>query len=165
MIPCEMSWHVLHVRPRCEKKVAEYCSLHRIEHYLPLREETKVYQRRKVTVNKPVFPGYVFVVFAEQDRVLVLKSNQIVRILDVLDQERLIHELDQIRLALQVDKTLGACAMFEKGRRVRILSGPFQGLEGVVETVRGKTRVLLTIEMIGQAIALDVGTEMLEPAE
>ena len=56
----ETVWHVLHVKPRTEKKVAEFCELRRVLPYLPLREETKIYQRRKVTVQKPAFPGYVF---------------------------------------------------------------------------------------------------------
>jgi transcriptional antiterminator RfaH len=145
-------WHVLHVRPRCQ-------------HDLPLREETKIYQRRRVTVWKPVFPGYVFVVFDPTERVTLLKSNVIVRILHVADQKQLIHELAQIRQALCVDPTLDACAAFTAGRRVLISGGPFQGLEGIIRTLRGKTRVVLNVEMIGRAVAVEVDIGFLEPVE
>ena len=155
-------WHVLHVRPRCEKKMAEYGNAHGLEYYLPLREETKVYQRRKVTVEKPVFPGYVFMVFGQAGRALVLKSNMIVRILPVTDQARLVRDLMQIRQALAVDNTLGASAALAKGRRVKIGGGPFMGLEGTVETARGTTRVFLTVEMIGQAVVVEVDRALLE---
>lgn len=160
-----MPWHVLHLKPRCEKKMADYCRQNGLEHYLPLREETKVYQRRKVTVRKPVFPGYLFAVFDDESRLVVQKSNLLVRILVVGDQDRFLRELAQVRQALDVDPTLGATAALEKGRRVRIMTGPFQGLEGVVQAWRGTTRVLLSIEMIGQAIAVETGMEVLEPAE
>ena len=158
-------WHVLHVRPRCEKKMAEYSATNGIAFDLPLREETKIYQRRKVTVHKPLFPGYVFVLFAPAEKTTVLKSNQIVRILPVVNQAQLVRELEQIRQALAVDPTLDACAAFSAGRRVLIGGGPFQGLEGVVQTVRGKTRVVLNIEMIGRAVAVEVDMNFLEPVE
>ena len=156
---------MLHVRPRCEKKMADYCRTHSLEHYLPLREETKVYQRRRVTVQKPLFPGYVFTMFGPEDRALVLKSNTVVRILEVTDQRQFISELEQIRAALGMDPTLGACEAFKQGARVRIGGGPFQGLEGVVQTVKGKTRVMLNVEMIGQAVPVEVSMELLEPAD
>ena len=158
-------WYVLHVRPRCEKKMAEYAAARGLEYYLPLRKDTKIYQRRRVTVEKPVFTGYVFIVFDDEQRLTVLKSNQIVRILDVTDQARLIHELAQIRMALGVDPTLGACEAFRKGRHVRIKGGPFMGLEGVVATVRGQARVLLNVEMIGQAVAVEAAMELLEATD
>lgn len=161
----EAQWHVLHVKPRCEKKMAEYCAMHGLTHELPLREETKIYQRRKVTVHKPVFPGYVFLQFHAAEKLMVLKSNLMVHILPVVNQTQFVHELAQIRQALAVDPTLDACAAFNVGKHVVIRAGPFQGLEGVVQLVRGKTKVVLNVDMIGRALAVEVSTEMLEPAE
>lgn len=157
-------WHVAHVKPRCEKKMAEYCAKNAVMCELPLREETKIYQRRRVTVSKPVFPGYCFLYYGESDRVTLLKSNLLVRVLTVMDQAKLVRELQQIRQALAVDPSLNACAAFEKGKRVAIRSGPFRGLEGVVQMVRGKARVILNVEMIGRGLAVEVGMEVLEPA-
>jgi transcription antitermination factor NusG len=130
-----------------------------------LREETKVYQRRRVTVHKPVFPGYVFVAFNNEQKLTVLKSNVIVHILNVVDQDKLVHELAQIDQALAVDPTLDACASFQVGKHVTIRSGPFQGLEGVVQLVRGKAKVVLNVEMIGRALAVEVAVELLDPVE
>jgi len=157
-----MQWHVLHVRPRCEKKVAESARLLRVDHYLPLRRETKIYQRRKVTVDKPVFPGYVFAAFDQEGRVAVLKTNQVIRILEVRDQELLLRQLAQVRQALAVDPTLSACAALKCGRVVRIRSGPFMGLEGVVASLKGPAKVVLNVEMIGQAVAVEVDRDYLD---
>jgi transcription antitermination factor NusG len=136
-----------------------------LKHDLPLRQETKVYQRRRVTVHKPVFPGYVFIAFSDDEKLTVLKSNFIVHILNVLDQDKLVHELAQIDQALAVDPSLDACAAFQAGKRVTIRSGPFQGLEGVVQMVRGKTKVILNVEMIGRAVAVEVAVELLDPEQ
>ncbi len=139
--------------------------MHGVTHNLPLREETKIYQRRKVTVHKPVFPGYIFLRFDAAQKMTVLKSNLTVHILIVIDQDQFVHELTQISQALAVDPTLDACAAFKVGKRVMIRAGPFEGLEGVVQLVRGKTKVVLNVDMIGRALAVEVSTEMLEAME
>src|SRR3989304_1222593 len=90
------AWYVIHVRPRCEKKLADYCRVRGVPHYLPLRVEHKVYQRRKVEVWKPLFPGYVFVRVLTDQRVLILKSRQVVRLLAAKDQDRFLEELGRI---------------------------------------------------------------------
>jgi transcriptional antiterminator RfaH len=160
-----MSWTVLHVRPRCEKKMAEYCAFYDIEHYLPLRRETKIYQRRKVMVEKPVFPGYVFADVPENGRETVLKSNNIVRMIEVDDQLTFEREIGQIRMALDVDPTLGATEAFTQGKTVRIIEGSFRGLEGVVQAVKSEARVVLNVNLIGQAVAVDVDMDMLAPLD
>ncbi|MBN1673060.1 MAG: hypothetical protein JXR37_18585 [Kiritimatiellae bacterium] len=157
-----VNWHVLHLRPRCEKKMADYCASLALEHYLPLREQVGTYQRRRVAVEKPLFPGYVFVNYRDDRRIELLRSNFIANILEVPDQRKLLDELRQIRLALQVDPTLGACAAFTRGKWAKILRGPFQGLEGVVQLVKGKARVVLNVELIGQGVAIEVDIEDLE---
>jgi transcription antitermination factor NusG len=160
-----MGWNVLHVKPRREKKVAEHCEQLKVEHYLPLRQETKVYQRRKVTVSKPVFPGYIFASFDDEGRVSLLKTNCLVRILPSPDESALVHELDQVRAALAVDPTLGATAAMRKGRTVRIVGGPFRGIEGRIDMLKGQTMVCLNVEMIGQAIRVEVDRSLVELAD
>ena len=160
-----MDWHVLYLRPRCEKKTAEYCKLCHITYYLPLRSETKIYQRRKVTVEKPVFTGYFFVSFDAAGRLTLQKTNNIVRILKPVSRRQLLHELAQIRKALAADPTLSTCAALKAGRRVRILTGPFMGIEGVVSNLKGRAKVCLNVELIGRAVAVEVDREFLEVVE
>lgn len=155
-------WHVLHVHPRCEKKIAETARILGLPHYLPLRATTRIYQRRKVTTEKPVFPGYCFVSFNWEGRLDLLKTNQIARFLAPPSQRQLLHQLAQIRRALLVDPTLATEQSLDTGTRVRITTGPFMGVEGLVAELRGISKVLLNVEMIGQAVALEVLREFLE---
>lgn len=157
-----MDWHVLYLRPRTEKKLAEHCRLNHFSHYLPLRTETKVYQRRKVTVEKPVFPGYFFVAFDADGRVELLKTNNIVRILKPHSRRHLLHQLAQVRRALRVDPTLSTEIALQAGHRVRITSGPFMGIEGVVSTLRNRMKVCLNVEMCGRALVVEIEREFVE---
>lgn len=155
-------WQVVCTRPRCEKLLAEYCMARSMEHYLPLRLETKVYQRRRVNVLKPLFPGYLFARLDRRLRLTLLQSGQVVRFLGVPDESRFIFELSQVRAALDADPALKACGAITKGERVRIIAGPFQGLEGVVDVIRNNARVVLNVDFIGQGVPVEIALDMLK---
>ena len=157
-----MGWEVLYLRPRYEKKMALLCDIMGVEYYLPLRAETKVYQRRRVSVEKPVFPGYFFVSLNSIERPRLKRTDSVVRTLVPEDESKLLHELQQIKLAMRVDCTLGAAKALKKGRRVRIKTGPFMGVEGVVWQRRSTKTVRLNVDLIGQAVVVDVDGELLE---
>ncbi|MDD5706062.1 MAG: transcription termination/antitermination NusG family protein, partial [Kiritimatiellae bacterium] len=151
-------WQVLHLRPRSEKKVAELCRLNRVPHYLPLRRATRVYQRRRVTFESPLFPGYIFVAMDAPSRLLLLKSNHVVRVLTPPRQMVLLRQLVQVRRALRADPELSSVRPLVRGARVRILAGPCQGVEGIVDRLKGspgRVRVVLNVELIGQAVAVE----------
>ena len=51
-----------------------------------------------------------------------------------------------------------------RGNRVRVTSGPLRSLEGVIQRVKGQTRVIINVDMIRQAMAVEVDSAVLEPA-
>ncbi|MBP5321028.1 MAG: hypothetical protein J6334_08570 [Kiritimatiellae bacterium] len=153
------NWKVLFVKPRTEKKVADYCNIYGIPYYLPLREKSRIVQRRKVKVQLPLFPGYVFVEFATgSQRLQLLQTNCLVKILVPRSGYQLARQLVQVRRALKIDPTLVPDMPLEKGKRVRVISGPFMGMEGLITDLRGrkKRRVVMNLEMIGQSISVEV---------
>ena len=159
------NWKVLFVKPRCEKKVAEYCSIYGIEYYLPLHEKQRIVQRRKVKVLLPLFSGYVFANFSEDRRLSLLKTNCLVSILEPESGYRLARDLVMVRKALLEDPGLSPLPTLKRGMRVRIKAGPFMGIEGLVIDLknRGATQVILNIEMIGQAVSVMTDAIDLEP--
>jgi transcription antitermination factor NusG len=113
-------------------------------------------------VWKPLFPGYVFVRFRAEQRISLLQSGQIVRVLEVKDQAGFAGEIEQIRQALGADPALRACPAITTGMAVRITEGPFQGLEGIVVKSKGVARVVINVDMIGQGVAIEVDEDILE---
>ena len=106
----------------------------------------------------------LFVEFDEPGRELILKTNYVVRILTPVNQPQLLFELEQIRTALAVDPALSATPALRRGSRVRIIAGPFMGIEGVVKDAKGAAKVWLNIEMIGQAVTVETERSSLEIA-
>ena len=156
------NWKVLFVKPRTEKKVTEYCELYGIPFFLPLREKTHVVQRRKVTVKTPVFPGYVFAKFAPSQRLQMLQTNLLVRILEPDDPRRMLRDLVMVRRALRANPTLAAEKPLTRGRKVRIISGAFMGVEGLVARMAGTLKVVLNVDLIGQAVSVTAEVDQVE---
>lgn len=156
------NWNVLFVKPRTEKKVTEYCALYGVPFYLPLRAKTRIVQRRKVTFMLPVFPGYVFAKFPIEQRLLLLQTNLLVRILEPLNPRHMLRDLIMVRRALKADPELKPSKPLTHGRLVRITGGPFQGVEGRVARMAGTMKVVLNIEMIGRAVSVTAQTDQIE---
>lgn len=142
--------------------MGEHCTLLDIDYYLPLREETKIYQRRKVTVTKPVFPGYFFCNVTHDSKQKLLTTHHILRVLSPDNSRELIRQLVHIRRALRVDPGLRSRNALRRGKRVRIRNGPFMGVEGIVSVIKGMTSVCLNVELIGQAVAVEVDQDFIE---
>ncbi len=142
--------------------MAEHCVHLGIDHYLPLRDETKLYQRRRVTVAKPVFPGYFFCNISPESKQKLLTTHHILRFMPPEDTRQLIRELVHIRRALRVDPGLRSRNALQRGKKVRIKNGPFLGVEGIVYKIKNVTSVCLNVELIGQAVAVEVDQDFIE---
>jgi len=72
-------WNALYVRHNHEKAASRFLTAHGVDHYLPLYSEQSVWaNRRRVVVERPVFPGYLFVRFAPEQRRKVLMAPGVV---------------------------------------------------------------------------------------
>lgn len=162
-------WTALHVKPRCEKMVADYCHRFNVPHYLPLQRRAKRFQRRNVVSFLPMFHGYLFAPLTVDQRTLVLDSHRVVRLLatDPETELQLLHDLGQVQLMEQAQETnpLQVNPELTPGTPVRITSGPLQGLEGVVERRPGVTRIWVNVELLGQSVATELDAGELETLE
>ena len=156
------TWYVLHVKPRTEKAVNDRLAILRVFHYLPLvRKETKV-QRRKVVRFLPVFPGYVFTRLYPEERMKILRTQHIVRTIEVTDPRRMIHQLRQVEHASRLPTDLKLVESFAEGEYVRVVSGPLRGLEGQVKRIGAQTSLVLTVDILGRALEASVAPGDLE---
>ena len=152
-----MAWKVLFLKPRTEKKVAQYCDVYDISYFLPLSEVRRKIQRRTVSVQFPLFPGYLFVNLKRPgQRLQLLETNCLAGILEPASSMSLARSLVMVRRALKAKPDLVSGPPLKKGERVEITSGPFMGIIGLVEEVRGKgsQRVVINIEMIGRSVSV-----------
>ena len=102
----DRSWWVLYTKSRQEKAVARQLLTWTVPFYLPLVAHTNMIRGRKVNSHMPVFSGYVFLFGNDTERVQSLKTNRISRVLDVVDQTQLDHDLRNVARLIACDAPL-----------------------------------------------------------
>jgi transcription termination/antitermination protein NusG len=149
-------WRVLHCRGRQEKKVVEVLAATGIEYYLPIVKRERLYGHRRREVELPLFSGYVFMHGVRESAFELIAAKRVVAIVEVRDQTRFEHELTQIRKAVAGGAYLDPCPTLRTGWRVRVRTGAFMGVEGLVEKKPRPDRLVLQIDVLGQAVSLDI---------
>ena len=160
----EKPWRVAHTKSRREKALAQFLMKKNIGYYLPMLKKRQPNKNRINYSLTPLFSGYLFFKGSLEDRYSTYTSNHIARVIEVKNQLKLIEELRGIRKVLSSGVLVYPYDFLAEGQRVRIRSGPMQGVEGIIDRKKGNYRLVLKVETIVQAIALDLDVEMVEAA-
>jgi transcription antitermination factor NusG len=140
----------------------EFSERQRIAATLPCYSSPHKYRGKTVVFQKPLFPGYVFLQLRPPEISLVRQNEYVANLLEVFDQTTFARQLQEILRALESGLEVRLAPAIESGSRVRIRSGPLQGVEGLVEHRHGHTTVILRLDFINQAAAVRMSVEELE---
>ncbi len=156
-------WYVLHTKSRREKRLAQRCVQLGIRHYLPLRKSITGRRGRRHIADVPLFPGYFFSCLNRLERWSLLRTGHIANVLEVVNQDGLLKDLRNIETAVHRGAFLQPSSIVKKSQRVRIVDGPFFGLEGVIKRHMGRHRLVLALDCIQQAVACEIDIRMVAP--
>jgi len=157
----ELLWFVAHTKPRREKRFVDWCLQQGFDATLPCYQTRHKYRGKVVTFDKPLFAGYVFLRIERLAAAVVRQNDFVANLLDVFDQATFARQLGEILVALEAGLEVRVAPRIVTGARVRIRSGPLQGIEGLVEA-RGQTVVILRLDFINQAAAVQMDADELE---
>jgi len=161
----EGQWWVVHTKSRNEKALAHDLINKDIQYFLPMSWKVRRKSRRTLRSLLPLFNGYLFFCGKENDRIELLKTNRVAHLIEVSDQQKLLDELVQVDLALRSGAPLIPHKYIKAGQKCRVIAGPLIGLEGVVVRSKNATRLVLQIDMLGQAASVEIDIDMMEVME
>lgn len=156
-------WNVVQVVANHEKKVARQLAIRAVEHYLPLYTERSHWSDRTVTLQRPLFPGYVFVRYPAETRISVISAPGVLRLLGP-DGKSAVNddEIERIRQALASGQILRPHPGLDVGTHVRVCRGIFQDAEGVVTELRRHCSVVIALSAVQQYFSLEVDLSDIE---
>src|SRR6266576_961657 len=151
-------WYAAYTRAQHEKRVVAELGMREVEHFLPLYSSVRRWKDRRVQLDLPLFPGYVFVRLALRNRLRVLQIPSVVRLVGFNGQPIALPdtELEIMRSGLSQSPNAEPHPFLTVGRRVRITEGPFAGLEGVLKRKQSNLRVVVSLELIQRSVAGDL---------
>lgn len=161
--PAGSGWLALHARPRCEKRLTGVCTHQGCPVFLPLLREEHRYGNRVRLREKPLFTGYLFAVATPAQRQYLEQNRHTANVIPVVDEITLLRQLASVRQALATGQAVEVLPYVQEGRQVSVKAGPLKGLEGRVVRLKGRERVVVNIDMIGYAMALEVDATLLRP--
>ena len=163
---CAPAWYALHVRSQFEYKVRDALSReHAAEPFLPLYLARARWSDRTKTVERVLFPGYVFGRFESAARRKVIAIPGVVRILGFGTQLVPVAdlEIDQVRRVVDSGLAVEPMPLLATGTRVRVAEGVLAGLEGIILRVKGSWRVVVSVPLLGRSVATELDTDQLMP--
>ena len=152
-------WYAVWTRSRHEQVVREQLTRKQIEVFLPTVTRWSRWKDRKKRIDWPLFPGYCFARFDPRDRLPVLKCTGVVSIVSAERGDPTPipeHEIAGIRQLVESDLAFDPCPMIREGMMVEVVHGPLRGVVGRLFRKNERARLILSVELIGQAVSVEV---------
>jgi len=157
----ERRWYAAYTCAKHEKRVAEQLTQRSLENFLPQYDSVRRWKDRRVKLQLPLFPGYVFVRLALREHLRVLETPSVVRLVGFNGHPAALpdKEIEALRTCAAAQLHTEPHSYLTAGRRVRIKSGPLADLEGVLVRRKNAIRVVLSLDLIARsaAVELDAG--------
>lgn len=159
-------WWALYALARHEKQLMRKLHAQGVAYYAPLAPKRNRSPSGRVrTSHVLLFPGYVFLRGDDAERRQALASNCVSRCLEVPDGERLFADLQRIHRLIETGAPLTPEARLSAGDRVRVRSGPFANMEGVVIRRHNECRLLVAVDFLQQGASVRLDDCQLEPLD
>ncbi len=160
-----IGWYAIWTASRHEKVAHEELSKKGLESFLPLVKVLSQWKDRRKIIEKPLFPGYFFVHTSLENRLTILKTRGVVRIVGIHNTPVSIpdQEIENIRILTSSSLKSDPHPFLKVGQRVRVKTGALQGCEGILIRKKNVTTLVLSIELLQQAVAVEIDALNVEP--
>ena len=157
-------WCAVYTRHQHEKTAAQILSAKGLEVFLPLYNATRRWKDRTVHLSLPLFPCYLFLRGITGGRLEVVTTPGIVSILSTNGEPARIPEaeIESVRKAIEWGNRVEPYPFLRCGDRVRVKSGPLEGLEGILVRKKSSCRLVLSVEILERSAAVEVDVSVVE---
>lgn len=160
------SWYVLHTKSRFENVVNENLVKKSMEVFLPKVTVRSKRRDRKLLIRVPLFPGYLFVKtdLNPYEHIEIVKTVGAVRLIGSKEGPVPVPQetIESLKIMVTSDHPVMTGTRFKKGDNVIVIQGPFAGVTGTFVRYRGRGRVVVNIEALGQFASVEVNEDDVE---
>lgn len=170
MLENEPHWYAIYTRSRHEKQVAEFLKKQQVEIYLPLKRVWSGRQDRRVSIELPAMPGYLFVraILYAETRALIKRPSSVIRLVENAGRPAVIpdEQIESLRIALAASFNPEGHPFLKVGDRVRVIRGPMADAEGyLVRVDENHHRLVLSVDYVNQSLSVEIDARCVEKVE
>lgn len=161
------SWYAVRVRSNYERVTATHLHERGYEEFSPCFEARRRWSDRIKIIDQPLFPGYVFARLNPHNRLRVLTAPGVVGLVGLGKLPTPIpdQEIENIRKMVQSGLLMTPWPFLEVGQRVLIERGPLASVEGILQDVKGKFRLVVSISLLHRSVSAEVDRTWVRPVK
>lgn len=158
-------WFAIRVRSNRERVVGLHLRERGYEEYSPSYTVEQQWSDRKKTIDRFLFPGYVFCRLDPNVRLPVLTVPGIVGLVGLGKIPAPIpdDEIVRVRSLVQSGLLVTPWPYLKVGDFVLIERGPLAGLEGILQRVKGKYRIVVSINLLQRSVSAEIDRDWVRP--
>ena len=162
-----MDWFAVMTRPRHEHKVQDQLARKQLETFLPTIGVWSRWKDRRKKVHWPLFPCYCFARFEPRELLPILTCAGVVQIVSVNAEPASIpdSEIEGLQRLVRSELQFDPCPLIREGTRVRVVHGPLTGAIGRLVRKGTDARLVLSVELLGRAVSVQVDACDVERAD
>lgn len=163
-ISIQSPWYVIYTIVRHEKSVNAALLEKSIKTFLPIKKVVNRWKDRSKEVDVPLFPGYLFVKVSLENRLKILNTKGVIRILGVNGFPTPVsnEQIESIKSILNTKLSYDPCPYLTEGKRVVVVRGPLKGASGKIIERRGEYRLILSVDIIKRSVSIEVDIDDIE---
>jgi transcription antitermination factor NusG len=158
-------WFAVRVRSNQERTAIAHLRERGYQQFAPSYKSERRWSDRKKEIDQYLFPGYIFCRFDAQDRLAVLTAPGVVDLVGfgrtpepIPDQE-----IERVRRMVESGLLITPYPFLKAGQAVVIERGPLTGLEGILVEMKGKHRLVVSINLLQRSVSAEVDRQSVRP--
>ena len=158
-------WCAVRTRYQHEHLVNDLLAAKGFETFFPTYGRVHVWKDRRKTVSHALFPGYLFAANIGDNRLQIVSTPGVCGLVSIAGVPASIPngEIETIRRAIASPYALTPHPYLKRGDRVRVCQGPLNGIGGILVRTEKLPRLVLTVELLGRAVAVEIESFCVEP--
>lgn len=159
----QTDWQVIYTYPKFEKKVNQKLEQLKIHSFLPMHEVIRQWSDRKKKLKVPLFPNYLFVKVSNVEKWKVSAIAGVVKFINDNGKSSFVSDRVISSIKKACSKSIEVVnQVYKTGDPVNVVSGPLMGVQGTLVEWKGKSKLVISIDMLKQSILVEVNPEDLE---
>jgi transcription antitermination factor NusG len=151
-------WYALQVRPRFEKTVASALVDKGFEGFLPLYRHRSRWSDRIKEVHLPLFSGYMFCRFDINKRLPILVTPGVMKVVGIGKTPYPVddNEIEALKSIVLSGLQAEPSSYLNIGDRIRIEVGPLAGVEGILSSIKGSKRLIVSVGLLHRSVSVEI---------
>ena len=160
-----LEWYAVRVRSNCEAAVNGALTNKAYEAFLPTYRTRRRWSDRMKDVEAPLFRGYTFCRFDASRRLPILTTPGVVAIVGSaagpipIDKQ----EIANVRSLATSGVVMGPWPFLREGQFVSVERGPLAGVEGIIVSLKGQFRLVVSISLLQRSVAVEIDRTWVRP--